>query len=84
MIPMPDTAFARFWARLPAATKQSFFAGVVLGLVCHLYLFTFSFPITMPSFISSSATMARLPGAGFCHWCWRGTAITTCRGCRVF
>ncbi len=40
MIPMPDTAFARFWARLPAATKQSFFAGVVMGLVCHLYLFT--------------------------------------------
>lgn len=40
MIPMPDTAFARFWSRLPAATKQSFFAGVVMGLVCHLYLFT--------------------------------------------
>ena len=40
MIPMPDTAFARFWVRLPAATKQSFFAGVVMGLVCHLYLFT--------------------------------------------
>lgn len=40
MIPMPDTAFARFWARLPTATKQSFFAGVVMGLVCHLYLFT--------------------------------------------
>lgn len=40
MISMPDTAFARFWARLPAATKQSFFAGVVMGLVCHLYLFT--------------------------------------------
>ena len=40
MIPMPDTAFARFWARLPAATKQGFFAGAVMGLVCHLYLFT--------------------------------------------
>lgn len=39
-IRMPDAAFARWCERVPAYTKWSFFAAIVMGLVAHLYLFT--------------------------------------------
>ena len=40
MIPMPDAAFARLRARLPAYVKWSFWTAIVMGLVAHLYIFT--------------------------------------------